>query len=109
MNGESLHLEQIKGGAAIEMVNNALQEVYDDIADPNKQGNAQRKVNLEIIFAPTEDATAGLCKVSVKSTLGKQKDLGTTVFFGRVDGQGVCTERNMNQPMFGVMETSGHQ
>ncbi len=101
MVDDNLRLEQIKGGAAVEMVNAELQKVYDDIADPNKEGKSSRKVTLEIVFAPTEDALAGACIVRCKSTLGKQRDVSTTVFFGTEQGKGVCSEKNMNQPLFG--------
>lgn len=106
---DNLKIEQIKGGAAIEMINNELQAVYDDIADPNKEGKSTRKVTVDIVFAPSEDALVGGCAVRVKSTLGKQRDLTSTVYFGQESGKGVCSEKDRNQPMFGVMEAAGQQ
>lgn len=101
---DNLKIEQIKGGAVIEMINSELQTVFDDIANPNKEGKSVRKVTVELVFQPSEDALVGGCTARVKSTLGKQRDLGTTVYFGVDAGRGVCTEQNRNQPMFGVME-----
>lgn len=106
---DNLKIEQIKGGAAIEMINNELQAVYDDIADPNKEAKSARKVTVDIVFAPSEDGMVGACVVRVKSALGKQRDLGSTVFFGMESGKGVCTEKDRNQPMFGVMEVANQQ
>lgn len=106
---DNLKIEQIKGGAAIEMINNELQRVFDDIADPNKEGKSVRKVDISVVFAPSEDALVGGCVVRVKSTLGKQRDLSSTVYFGTDAGKGVCTEKDRNQPMFGAMETAGMQ
>lgn len=106
---QNLRIEQIKAGAAIEMINNELQLVYDDIADPNKEPKSARKVSVEIVFAPNEDGLVGQMAVRVKSTLGKQRDLGSTVFFGVEQGKGVCTEKNFNQPMFNIMEAGADQ
>ncbi len=106
---DSLRIEQIKAGAAIEMINNELQTVYDDIADPNKEAKSARKVTAEIVFTPSEDGMVGACIVRVKSSLGKQRDLGSTVYFGAEQGKGICTEKDRNQPMFGVMEAAGQQ
>jgi hypothetical protein len=102
----NLKIEQIKSGAVIEMINNELQRVYDDIADPNKEGKSARKVSVEVVFAPSEDALVGTCVVRVKSTLGKQRNLSSTVFFGSEAGKGVCTEKDRNQQMFNVFEAS---
>lgn len=109
MHAESMRIEQLKGGAAIEMVNNELQTVYNDIVNPNKEGKSARKVTLDIVFAPSEDAQVGTCTIRVKSTLGKQRDIGSTVYFGQEKGEGVCTEKDRNQPMFGVMEAAAQQ
>lgn len=106
---ENLRVEQIKGGAVIEMLNTELQKVYDDIADPNRESKANRKVSCELVFSPTEDGQVGSLAVRVKSSLGKQRDLSSTVYFGSDKGKGVCTEQNRNQPMFNVFEADADQ
>lgn len=105
-DNNSLSLEQIKHGAAIEMANAELQKIFDDIADPNKEGTSVRKMTLEVVFSPTEDAMAGTCVVRCKSTLGKQRDVATTVYFGKAEGKAWCSERNANQPMMFQMVRS---
>lgn len=106
MHAESMRVEQIKGGSVIEMINNELQTVYNDIANPNKEGKSMRKVTVDLVFAPSEDAMVGGLTIRVKSTLGKQRDLSSTVYFGSEKNEGVCTEKDRNQPVFGVMEAA---
>lgn len=101
----NLSLTTLKGGAAIEMVDKELERIFTDISDINKQGDSKRKVTLEIGFHPTEDARVGSCIISVKSTLGKQKDVNATVFFGFENGKGVAAEQNFNQPSFDIFNT----
>ena len=96
-NNKFMTLGEIKGGAAIEMANLELRKIYDDIVDPNKDGGSQRKLSIEVVFAPNEDARAGACFIRVKSSLGKMKEVKTTVFFGYEEGHGVCTEFNRDQ------------
>lgn len=106
MHAEAMKVEEIRGGAVIEMINTELQTVYNDITNPNKEGKSMRKVTVELVFAPSEDAQVGGLAVRVKSTLGKQRDLQSTVYFGSDKGEGVCTEKDRNQPVFGVMEAA---
>lgn len=106
MHTESMTVEQIRNGAVIEMINNELQTVYNDVANPNKEAKSARKVTVDFVFNPSEDGAVGALTVRVKSTLGKQRDLGSTVYFGTDKGEGVCTEKDRNQPVFGVMEAA---
>jgi hypothetical protein len=106
MTEDNLKIEQIKGGAVIEMINTELQTVFDDIADPNKEGKSVRKVTVELVFSPSEDGLVGTLTSRVKSSLGKQRDLPATVYFGQENGKGICAEQNRNQPIFGAMEVA---
>lgn len=110
MIDENLKFEEIKGGAALEMVNIELQKVFNDVVDPNKEPTSSRKVSVDVVFAPSDDGQVGQMVVRVKSTLGKQRDLGSSVYFGVAEGNvGLCSEQNRNQPIFGVMEAGSEQ
>lgn len=109
MQQQNLTLENLKGGAAIEMVNKELERVFSDIADINKKGDSKREVTLKIAFLPSEDARVGGCKISVHSSLGKQKDVTATVFFGYENGKGLAAEQNLNQPSFEMFSSDGNQ
>lgn len=106
---KNLTIETLKGGAAIEMVNKELERVFSDIADINKQGDSKRQVTLTISFNPSEDARVGGCKISVSSSLGKQKPVTATVFFGFEGGKGVAAEQQLNQPSFEMFSSDGNQ
>lgn len=61
MNGvceEKLSIINIGGGAAVEKFDIALQQVLDNIADPNTVENAVREIVLRVRFKPTDRSYA---------------------------------------------------
>lgn len=92
-----MKLEHIKGGGVLEMANREIQRIANDIADPNKLATGKRTLVITLEFAPTEDAKYGTLTASVKSTLAKQQDMKSTLFFGWDENtrQGIASENNI--------------
>ena len=94
-----LRIEELKGGAVIEMANKELVKMVDDIADINKQGASPRELTIKIKLLPNDEASVGTCVMSVSSVLGKQKEQKTTVFFGHDGERGIASEQsNVSKP-----------
>lgn len=103
-------LQDIRNGAIIERVNREIQRVADDIADPNKVAKNKRSVTLKLTFEPTEDGRFGKLTATVDSTLGKQHEEVTSLYFG-VDPttrQGIASENSIpTLPLGEVIDTTG--
>ena len=96
-----LDIQSLKGGAIIEMANKELQKMVDDVADINKKADSKRELTIKVALLPTEDGRFGTCLMSVASTLGKQKDQTTSLYFGYDGKRGVASEHsNVSQNQF---------
>jgi len=89
---ERLSLDNVKGGAAIELFNMELQAILDDIADPNKQPDAAREVNLKMVIKPDEEGNIGNVGLQVKSKLAPVAPVFTKVVLGSRAGKGEARE-----------------
>jgi hypothetical protein len=94
MNSErNLQIQDLRNGGVLELLNNEINKVTDDIADPNKEAKEKRTISLTLEFAPNEDARMGTVKATVASKLGKQKAVTASLFFGYDNGKGIASER----------------
>ncbi len=64
-------------------LNRALQQVADNILDPNTDPTKKRKVQLNITLAPNEKRDASDVTVEVKTTLAPEVGVPTTMLLGR--------------------------
>ncbi|MDD5006340.1 MAG: replication terminator protein [Candidatus Omnitrophica bacterium] len=94
---EIVSLETLKEGAVSERFNIALQEVLDNILDPNTEPVKARSINLKFSFKPNQDRD--FCAVSISSDvkLAPISSLGTEFFIGKQDGKLVACERSLRQ------------
>jgi hypothetical protein len=90
-------LTNLADGAALELFQSELDKALRNIADPNTDATASRKVTLEITFAPDENREMGEVRVKASSKLAGLKGAKTKVYFGRHQGQLVATEWNPKQ------------
>lgn len=104
---KSFKIEELRNGAALEMLNREIQKVADDIADPNKQTKAKRKVSLTLEFAPNEDGRMGSLAISVTSSLAKQNPAMASLFFGFENGKGIASENVIPSLPLAEIEAEG--
>lgn len=69
-----ISLDNIAHGAAKEAFEYELQKVMANIADPNTDAKAKRKITLEFTYSPTEDRAAATVAIQCKSKLAPNKE-----------------------------------
>lgn len=96
--GEEVRLDTLLGGAVEERFNDALQEVLQNIMDPNTAHANQRKITLEIKFKPNEDRDESDIDFQVKTALAPPKPLGSRLLIGKDKGKAVAVEYSKQIP-----------
>lgn len=76
-------LSEIADGGVQVKLNRALQQVADNILDPNTDPTKKRKVQLNITLTPNEKRDASDVTVEVKTTLAPEVGVPTTMLLGR--------------------------
>ena len=94
---EIVSLETLNGGAVVERFNIALQEVLDNIIDPNTVATKERSIVLKITLKPDEDRELCAVKITSEAKLAPIAPLGTHFFIGMKGGKGVACERSIRQ------------
>ncbi|PKN20924.1 MAG: replication terminator protein [Deltaproteobacteria bacterium HGW-Deltaproteobacteria-6] len=91
-------LESLNQGAALERFNLALQDVLDNIQDPNTDPKTTRTVTLKVTFKPDSDRGIANLKCDVVPKLAPIAPFDVRVFLGRdKDGKGYASEYHSNQ------------
>lgn len=96
---ESYHMEEqpvalptLGNGALNELFDRELERVVTDILDLNSEPSAVRTITVKVAIKPDENRNFGQVGLSVSSSLGKPKPVGTQMFFGRKDGKVIAVE-----------------
>ena len=96
---EFVDLSNLARGAALELLNDALNKVWDNVLDPNTAAKAPRGVTLTVSIKPNEERNIANTVIDVKAKLAPPKGVGTVVYIGKdASGQGVAQEHNPRQP-----------
>lgn len=71
-------LEDFAGGAVRERIQNAIQQVYENIANPNMEPEKARKLTIELTFKPNKDDRTDVDVTAiVKTSLQPQKAINS--------------------------------
>ena len=96
---KNVTLESLNQGAALERFNLALQDVLDNVQDPNTDAKKARSVTLKVTFKPDSDRGIANLKCDVVANLAPIAPFDVRVFLGRdKDGKGYASEYHSNQP-----------
>lgn len=90
-------LDNLAEGAAAELFQAELEKVLRNIADPNTDPTAIRRVTLTVGIQPDEDREVGEVAVKASSKLAGPNGARTRVYFGRHQGAFVASEFNPKQ------------
>lgn len=112
-NAKEFDLSAFAGGAVSERIQDAVQKVYENIADPNTEVDKARKLTIELIFKPSKaDREMVDVQVVAKTTLQPRKAISSTMVIAK-DGNGTVMaqewEKNVmrGQQEISVPETTG--
>lgn len=87
-NAKEFDLAAFAGGAVSERIQDAIQKVYENIADPNTEVDKTRKLTIELIFKPSKtDREMVDVQVVAKTTLQPRKAINSTMVIAK-DGNG---------------------
>lgn len=88
-----INLQTLSDGAFAERANQAIQEVMNNIADPNTEWKAKRKVILELTFVAKEDREYVECTVASKVKLAPRSSVHTRFILDRAtNGEVLASE-----------------
>ena len=96
---DKLSLSNLREGAAIEQFDHCLQQVLDNIQDPNTDAEGVREINLKVKFKPDKERALGEVTVQASSKLAPVKALLSRVFLG-MDYRGKGMAREAQIPLF---------
>lgn len=94
---DPISVATIKRGAAIEMVDDAIQQLLENIVDPNTDASAKRKVTLTISLSPDKERESMRVGLDVKSSFAPRETVGTIAFIAHTAEGVVAVETNPNQ------------
>lgn len=90
---EKISLDKFAGGALSERANKAIQQVLENIKDPNTDHKIKRKVTLELTFITGESREMSDVSVIAKTKLAPQKPVSSIILIDRnVDGEVLGSE-----------------
>ncbi|SFG09882.1 hypothetical protein [Sporolactobacillus nakayamae] len=78
-----INLQTLAGGAVAERFNRELQQVLNNIADPNTDAKKKRKLTITVTFAPKEDRSLANISVLAKKGLVPAKEIETSFMLGQ--------------------------
>jgi len=78
-----LELKEMAGGALQEKANQALQEVFKNMQNPNTPWKNKRAVTIKMAFIQNEDRDDSTCEISVETKLAPVKPVETKFSLGK--------------------------
>lgn len=78
-----VNLQDFAGGALQEKFNSAMQQVLENMTDPNTSWKTKREINVKISFEQNEDRDDTAVDVSVVAKLAPSKSIGTRMAIGK--------------------------
>jgi len=92
-------LDSLAGGALAEQIQDALDKVLENIADPNTNYKTNRKLTIALTFTPDDKRELAKVTMEVKPTLAAATPSTTRIIIDRnKDGQVVCAEYRKGIP-----------
>jgi hypothetical protein len=80
---DTVSLDNLGGGAAVEKFNDELAEVLRNIQDPNTSSTAVREIKLTVSLKPAEDRASAGVTIATTKKLAPIKAFASQVFIGR--------------------------
>jgi hypothetical protein len=93
----SVHLEELSDGVAIQLVNEALDEVWENVADEDTEAKAKRKIVLEITLEPDSKREVVMITMAVIKKFAGHKGEEARVMLGVQNGRVVAEEWRSRQ------------
>lgn len=102
MQIDPISITSICGGAIPEVFERVLQEVLDNITDPNTSDLKARAINIQLTFKPMAGRTGAEIAFQCASKLSPVAAIKSSVFLAKQDGQLRAYARDVNQQVMFV-------
>ena len=83
----NFNLSAVAEGGLQEKLDRALDQVTENIMDPNTDQTKKRKITINMVFEPSKSGDAVDVDIQTKVSLVPEQGVGTTMLIGR-DGKG---------------------
>ncbi|MHB8122631.1 MAG: replication terminator protein [Desulfuromonadaceae bacterium] len=98
-NENLINLEKLAGGELAEQINDGLQRVIENIADPNTNWKTKRKLTVELSFSADEKRNLANVTMEVKPKLAPAAPSTTRIIIDRnSNGKAVAAEYRHGNP-----------
>jgi hypothetical protein len=97
-----IDIGQLADGAVSERIGLELQKVLDNIADPNTEWKAKRKLTIELTFSPDEDRDLSRINIKTVAKLTPARDVVTKIIIDQ-DGRGNAVGAELKSGIKGQM------
>lgn len=98
-----INLNTFAGGALAEQLNNELQNVINNIYDPNTPATVARKLILEITLKPNQRRNGAQVQINAKSKLAPVIPVETSIMID-LDGEGHVVAAEIGKQIAGQIE-----
>lgn len=97
-NEENIDISKLAGGAIQESIKYGLNEIFENILDPNTEAEKVRKLVLTLEFKPDESRQVVKTKTSCKTSLCPTNAVTTQMLIGRNGEKIVASELLKHDP-----------
>lgn len=80
---KAVNLKEVAGGALQEKAQKALEDVFENMQDPNTPWKNKREVIIKMKFTQNEDRDDATCEISVEKKLAQPKPVETKFALGK--------------------------
>lgn len=94
-----LNVGNILGGKFPERFQKAVQQLIDNMRDPNTPADASRKITFEFTFRPTEDRQTAAVMLETKMKLASMEGVAGTIYVSKAEGSLKAYTRDVRQEM----------
>lgn len=106
---ERVNLETFAGGALQEKFDDALEQVLQNMMDPNTPYKNKRKIQVEVTFTQNEDRDDSSVDVAVITKLASVKPVNTRMAIGKDLRTGKCYAQEYGNSIRGQMSLEDFQ
>lgn len=96
-DGDTVSLDNLKAGGALQLFQEELNKVLANIMDPNTEAEKVREVILRVMIKPDKDRSTAAVAIVPSCKLAPVVPLGTRMFFGKKGGQYLAWEHDPEQ------------
>lgn len=92
-----LNVGNILGGKFPERFNKAVQQLIDNMRDPNTPADSKRKITFEFTFKPTDDRQTAAVLLTTTLKLASMEPCAGTVYVSKAEGSLKAYTRDIRQ------------